>query len=90
MYKHAMSHLSCRLLAALFLTSATTAAWAGCCDGGDPGRMTSGDALACPCAGAAPAAPAAPVDTHSGTSAGKLDGKPARTSSDVVDRDSKP
>jgi hypothetical protein len=85
-----MFSLSRRLLAALFLTSATTAAWAGCCDGDAPGRTTRGGALACPCVGAAPAKAEAPVGTHSGSRTRRLDGKPASNSSNVADRGSKP
>jgi hypothetical protein len=83
-----MFSLSRRLLAALFLTSATTAAWAGCCDGDAPGRTTRGGALACPCVGAAPAKAEAPVGTHYRARTEKRDGKPASTSSGV-DRGSK-
>jgi hypothetical protein len=80
MHKYAMFPLSRRLPSALFLTSAATAAWAGCCDGDASGRTTSGDAIACPSVGAAPATSEAPVDTHSR----------APTASDVVDRGSRP
>jgi hypothetical protein len=49
MHNHALSHLSRRLLTALFLTSAATAAWASCCDGSsDAGRMTGGGSIVCP------------------------------------------
>jgi hypothetical protein len=84
MHNHALPHLSRRLLAALFLTSTATAAWAGCCDGGDPGRMAAGRSMACVCAAPDASRRDAPVDTHYGT--GRLDGEPASARFNVVDR----
>jgi hypothetical protein len=75
MRNHPLSHLSRRLLATLFLASASTAAWAHCCDGDDPGRMTGRGATVCMCVGADATTSAARHDTDHDTSAGMPSGE---------------
>jgi hypothetical protein len=74
MRNHLVSHLSRRLLATLFLASASTAAWAGCCDGDDPGRMTGRGSTVCMCTDAATSA--ARPGAYQDTGAGRLSGDP--------------
>ena len=75
MRNHPLPHLSRRLLATLFLASASTAAWASCCDGDDPGHMTRRGSTVCMCVGAAATTSAARLGAYYDTSAGRLSGE---------------